>query len=100
MNAIGRSAVQRVFGLFNCAPTHDRRNEVPIPFRVGATYLDSASAALAVRAPWPTTRPTLTFLQFLLGPANAAFPGDLLFRILYPADELIAGQWSDVLPRV
>jgi hypothetical protein len=42
----------------------------------------------------------LAFLQFLLGPANAAFSGHLLLGILDPADELIAGQRRDVLPGI
>jgi hypothetical protein len=42
----------------------------------------------------------LTFFQLLLGPANATFSGYLLLGILNPADELVAGQWSDVLPGI
>jgi len=48
----------------------------------------------------PATRPTLTFLQFLLGPANAPFSGHLLLGIFDPADELVASEWSDVLPGI
>jgi hypothetical protein len=53
-----------------------------------------------VLATWPTARPTLPFLQFLLSPANAAFSGHLLLGILDPADELVAGQRCDVLPSI
>ena len=42
----------------------------------------------------------MTFCQLLLGPANATFSGHLLLGILNPADELVAGQWSDVLPGI
>jgi hypothetical protein len=42
-------------------------------------------------APWPAAGPTLAFLQLLLGPANAAFSGRLLFGILDPADEIRFG---------
>ncbi len=56
--------------------------------------------ALPVLAPRPTARPTLAFLQLLLGPANAAFSGHILLCILDPADELVASQRGDVLPRI
>src|ERR1039457_5790313 len=59
-----------------------------------------SAGALAVLAPWPAAGPTLAFLQFLLGPANAAFSGHLLLGILYPANELVAGQRRDVLPSI
>jgi len=65
----------------------------------GTSRLLSASA-LAVLAPWPAAGPTLAFLKFLLGPANATFPGHLLLGILDPADELVAGKWGDVLPGI
>ena len=57
-----------------------------------------SAGALAVPAPRPAAGPTLAFLQFLLGPANAPFSGHLLLGILDPADELVAGQRRDVLP--
>jgi hypothetical protein len=59
-----------------------------------------SAGALAVRAPWPAAGPTLTFLQLLLGPANATFSGHLLLGVLNPANELVTGQRSDDLPRV
>jgi hypothetical protein len=59
-----------------------------------------SAGALAVPAPLPAAGPTLAFLQFLLGPANAAFSGHLLLGILDPADELVAGQRRDVLPSI
>src|ERR1700689_3817391 len=59
-----------------------------------------SAVALAVAAPRPAAGPALTFLQFLLGPANAAFPGRLLLGILDPADELVAGQRRDAGPGV
>ena len=49
---------------------------------------------------WPAARATLTFLQFLLGSANATVSGDLLLGVLDPADELVAGQGRDVVPGV
>ena len=49
-------------------------------------------------APRPAAGPTLALLQLLLGPPNAARPGDLLLGVLDPADELVAGQRCDVLP--
>jgi hypothetical protein len=55
-----------------------------------------SAGALAVLAPWPAAGPTLALLQLLLGPANTAFSGHLLLRILDPADELVAGQRRDV----
>src|SRR5207302_6514778 len=57
-----------------------------------------SAGALAVPATWPAAGPTLAFPQLLLGPANATFSGHLLFGILDPTDELVAGQRRDVLP--
>ena len=48
----------------------------------------------------PAARAALTFLQFLLGAANATVSGDLLLGVLDPADELVAGQGRDVVPGV
>src|SRR4051794_10505729 len=59
-----------------------------------------SAGALAVLATRPAAGPTLAFLQLLLGPANAAFPGHHLFGVLDPADELVAGKRGDVLPGV
>src|SRR3954447_23834722 len=56
--------------------------------------------ALAVLAPRPAAGPALPFLELLLGPANAALSRLLLLRVLDPADELVAGQRRDVVPRV
>src|ERR1700722_4714292 len=68
------------------------------------TWVDSApdllAGAFAVAAPRPAARPTLAFLELLLGSANAAFSGHLLLGILDPADELVAGQWRDVHPGI
>jgi hypothetical protein len=50
-------------------------------------------------APGPAAGPTLAILEFLLGPANAAFSCYLLLGSLDPADELVAGQGRDVIPR-
>src|SRR5205814_666418 len=58
------------------------------------------AGALAVLAPRPAAGPALAFLQLLLGPANAALSGHLLLGIRDPADELVAGQRRDVLPRI
>src|ERR1700730_14123843 len=59
-----------------------------------------SAGALAMLAAWPAAGPTLAFLQLLLGPANASFSGHLLLGILDPADELVAGQGRDVVPRI
>jgi hypothetical protein len=56
--------------------------------------------ALAVCAPRPAAGSTLSLLEFLLGPANAALSGHLLLGILDPADELVPGQRRDVVPGV
>src|SRR5438094_1209084 len=58
------------------------------------------AGAVAVLAPGPAAGPALAFLQLLLGPPNAALSRGLLLGILDPADELVAGQGRDVLPRV
>jgi hypothetical protein len=49
-----------------------------------------SAGALAVTASRPAAGLTLAVLQFLLGPADAAFSGHLLLGILDPADELVA----------
>jgi hypothetical protein len=67
---------------------------------LSAGALAVSVGALAVTAPRPAARPTLAFLQLLLGPADAAFSGHLLLGILDPADELVAGQRRDVLPSI
>ena len=56
--------------------------------------------ALTMFAPRPATGPTLALRQFLSSSTNATFPGRLLFGIFNPADELVARQWCDVLPRI
>lgn len=48
---------------------------------------------------WPAAGPALAFFQLLLGPPDAALSGRILFGILDPADELVACQRRDVLPR-
>src|ERR1700738_1496264 len=58
------------------------------------------AGALAVLAPRPAAWPSLAFLQFLLGPANAALASHLLLGILDPADELVARQGRDVFPGI
>src|ERR1700753_2926182 len=47
----------------------------------------------------PAAGPAHAFLEFLLGPANATLPGRGLLGVLDPADELVACQRRDVLPR-
>ena len=59
-----------------------------------------SAVPLAVAAPWPAAGPTLAFIQFFHGPANAPFSCHVLLCILDPADELVAGQRCDVLPGV
>jgi len=56
------------------------------------------ASALAMLAPGPAARSAHAFLQFLLGPADAALPGLLLLGILDPADELVTRQRRDVFP--
>jgi hypothetical protein len=58
------------------------------------------AGAFAVLAPRPAAGPALAFLELLLGPANPALSGHLLLGIFDPANELVAGQGRDVLPRV
>jgi len=48
----------------------------------------------------PAAGPALTFLELLLGSANAALSGHLSLGILDPADELVSGQGCDVVPCV
>jgi hypothetical protein len=59
-----------------------------------------SAGAFAVLAPRPAAGSTLAFLQLLLSPANAALSGQLLLGLLDPADELVAGQRRDVVPRI
>jgi hypothetical protein len=70
------------------------------PAREGTSPDGLASVALAVLASRPATGPTLAFFELLLGPANAALSGHLLFGVLDPTDELVASQRRDVLPGV
>src|SRR5436305_8325166 len=58
------------------------------------------AGALAVLAPRPAAGPALAFLQFLLGPQDAALSGARLLGVLDPADELVAGEGRDVLPGI
>jgi hypothetical protein len=58
------------------------------------------AGALAVLTPWPAAGSTLTVLQLLLGPTNAACSCRRLLGILDPADELVPGQGCDVLPGI
>jgi hypothetical protein len=51
-------------------------------------------------APWPAAGAALAFLQLLPGAANATFSGHRLLGVLDPADELVAGQRSDVIPGI
>jgi hypothetical protein len=51
-------------------------------------------------APRPAAGPTLALLKLLPGTANTAFSGLVLLGVLDPADELVAGQSRDVLPRI
>ena len=59
-----------------------------------------SSGPFAVLAPRPAAGSALTIFQLLLGPTNSARSGHLLFGVLDPADELVAGQGRDVLPGV
>jgi hypothetical protein len=57
------------------------------------------AGALAVLASRPAAGSALTFFQFLLGAADSSLTGRLLLGILDPADEFVARQGCDVLPR-
>ena len=59
-----------------------------------------SAGPLAVFAPWPAAWSPLPFLELLLGAADPSFSGRLLLGILDPADEFVAGERRDVLPRV
>src|SRR6185295_12131161 len=52
------------------------------------------------RASRPAAGPALALFELLPGPADATRPGRLLLGILDPADELVARQRRDVLPRI
>ena len=66
----------------------------------GALRRQLSARAVAMLASWPAAWPTAAFLELLLGPANAAFPGGIPLGILNPADELVSGKWRDVLPGI
>jgi hypothetical protein len=51
-------------------------------------------------AAWPTTRTALTVFELFLRAPDSSLSRDVLLRIVHPADELIAGQGRDVLPRI
>src|SRR6185312_9555754 len=53
----------------------------------------------AVLAARPAARSAHAFLQFFLGSPDAAFARFLLLGVFDPADELVARQRRDVLPR-
>jgi hypothetical protein len=63
-------------------------------------WMDLPAGALSMTASRPAAGPTLTFLQLLLCPANAAFSGLLLLGVLDPANELVASQGCDVPPGI
>src|SRR4051794_38575252 len=58
------------------------------------------AGAVAMLAPGPAAGPPLARLQLLLRPADATFSCRRLLGILDPADELVARQGRDVLPRI
>src|SRR6478735_114999 len=58
------------------------------------------AGALTVLAPGPAAGPALALLQFFLGAADASCAGRVLLGIFDPADELVARQRRDVLPRI
>src|SRR5581483_7585282 len=62
--------------------------------------LQLPAVALAVLAPRPATGAALALLELLLGPTDATLSGGFLFGVLYPADELVAGQGRDVIPGI
>src|ERR1700759_1355840 len=77
-------------------------NVVPQSVVLNVSGVKSRSAlfpgALAVLATRPAAGPAEAFLEFLLGPADAALSGRSLFGVIDPADELVARQGRDVLP--
>ena len=48
----------------------------------------------------PTTRSALTLFEFFLRPANTSLASDILLCIVNPADEFVASERRDVLPRI
>src|ERR1700761_7215981 len=58
-----------------------------------------SAGALAMLAARPATGPALALFQLLLGAANATLSSHVLLGILDPADEFVARQGRDVLPR-
>src|SRR5215204_4578203 len=56
------------------------------------------AVALAVLAPGPAAGAALAFLEPFPGAADAPHPRLLFFRVLDPADELVAGERRDVVP--
>jgi hypothetical protein len=48
----------------------------------------------------PTARPTHSFFELFERATNATLAGRGLLRVLDPADELVARERGDVLPRV
>ncbi len=66
----------------------------------GVPYRPLPTVALAVLAPGPAAGTALAFLELLLGAPNAPLSGGFLLGVLDPADELVAGQGSDVLPGI
>ena len=71
---------------------------IPEPTRRALVALCLARA-LTMLAAWPAARAALTFLELLLGSPNATLPGGDLLGVFNPADELIACQRRDVVPR-
>jgi hypothetical protein len=55
--------------------------------------------ALPVLAPRPAAGPAFALLKLFLGTADAALSGFFLLGVFDPADELVACQRRDVLPR-
>jgi len=51
-------------------------------------------------ASWPAAGSPLSLLELLLSSADASFSGGVALGIFDPADELVARERRDVLPRV
>ena len=52
----------------------------------------------AMYAAQPATRAALALKQFFTRSLDAPLPGFNLFGVNYPADELVARKWRNILP--
>ncbi len=81
--------------------TSARHRRIPdnVHVRAAGYCALSLARAFAVLATRPAAGSTHTLFQLFLGAADATLARLLLLGVFDPADELVAGQGSDVLPR-